>query len=505
MAKKDERNLNVVIKNSEEEDKELIISFSTLLKKLRKYLILWIIIVVVFIGAAFGYAGITTHVNKASLHALVGFSYDGIEKGVDPDGNTFDPYSIKNPSVIEDALTSLNMDISELENIRQGIVISGVTPKDAINRLTVYNRVLDTNGNVSAAERILETSYFPTQYHVYFNYSKTSLSDAEAVEVINAILNQYDNYFYETYGYNESLGNAVTIINYNDYDYSEAIDLFDSNLLILKNYVKKLANEDQTRFRSSSTGYTFSDLYQAIDTVETIDLDKISSYVAVNNLTKDKESALAYYEYRIKDLTRKKTQYEEEIKSYNESIANYEKDQILVFGAGSDDTSTQSTLASAQYDKMIDEKNQIVISLAETKQNINYFKERQESLKNNSVGSSSKIEAVEADFASLNEKISNLINLVSQTSEDYYKNVTFKNAYNVLVPATNTSSDRFSYIVENAKTPLILLEGLALVVYLAVALIEAFVADNRKRKNALLNAADESSDKEDNDDEESDK
>ncbi|MCM1132075.1 MAG: lipopolysaccharide biosynthesis protein [Ruminococcus flavefaciens] len=503
MAKKDERNVNIVIKNPDEEQREIVISLTTLINKLRKYLLIWIVTAVVFVGLAFGYSGVTTHVNKASLHALVGFSYDGIEKGIDPAGNTFDPYSIKNPAVIENALTSLGMNIEELENIRQGITIYGVTPKDAIRRLTVYSDVLDTNGSVTAAEKILETTYFPTQYHVYFNYSNTTFSDDEALEVINAILNQYNDYFYETYGYNESIGNAVTIIDYNDYDYSEAIDLFDSSLSILKSYVKKLANEDQTRFRSSATGYTFSDLYQAIDTVDTLDLDKISSYVTVNNLTKDKESALAYYEYRIKSLTRLKTQYEEEIKSYEASIASYEKDQILVFGAGSDDTNTQSTLASQQYDKMIDEKNQIVVSLAETKQNISYFKERQEALKSNSVGSSAKIEKVESDFASLNEKVNNLINLVADTSEDYYKNVTFKNAYNVLVPATNTSSDKVERVIENAKMPAIILEAIALVVYFAVAFIEAFITDSKRRKAMLAEA--ESSDKDDDDDEKSDK
>lgn len=502
MAKKDERNVNIVIKNPEEEN-EVIISFSTLLKKLRKYLMLWIVAAVVFVGAAFGYAGVTTHVKKASLHALIGFSYNGIEKGLDPAGSTFDPYSIKNPAVIENALTSLGMDIEQLESIREGITMEGVVPKNAIDRLTVYNSVLDTNGNVGAAEKILETTYFPTQYHVYFNYNNTSLTETEAVEVINAIFNEYNNYFYETYGYNESLGNAVSIINYDDYDYSEAIDLFDNSLSILKKYVRQLANDDQTRFRSSVTGYTFSDLYQSIDTVETIDLDKISSYVAVNNITKDQEAALAYYEYRIKALTRLKTQYEEEIKSYEASITSYEKDQIIVFGNGTDDTNTQSTLASKQYDKMIDEKNQIVVSLAETKQSINYYKERQEALKSNNSGSasSSKVQTVETDLASLNEKVSNLINIVADTAEDYYKNVTFKNAYNVLVPATNTTSDKISRIIENAKMPIVILEALALVIYFAVAFIESIIAENKNRKAALLNADNDSSDKDKEDDE----
>ncbi len=494
MAKKDERNVSIVIQNPEDE-KDLIVSFSTLLKKLKKYFLIWIVIAVVLVGAAFGYSGVTTHANRPDLHALVGFSYKGIEKGLDPAGNTFDPYSIKNPAVIENALTSLGINVEELESIRQGITIKSVVPRDAVERLTVYNQVLE-NGGVNAAEKILETTYFPTQFHIYFNYGATSFSEDTAVDVFNAILNQYNEYFYETYGYNESLGNAVAIINYEDYDYSESIDLFENSLAILEQYVKQLSNEDKTRFRSSSTGYTFSDLYQAIDTVKTIDLDKISSYVSVNNLTKDKESALAYYEYRIKDLTRRKAQYEEEIKSYDESIKNYEKDQIYVFGNGSDDTNTQSSVASAQYDKMIDEKNQIVVSLAETKQNINSYKERQEALKSKNVGSSKMLEKVETDLASLNEKVDNLINLVADTSEDYYKNVTFKNAYSVLVPATGTASSNTSRIIANAKKPLIIFEGFAFVVYFAAAFIEAFITDSKKKKKAIAAESELDADKE---------
>lgn len=479
MAKKDERNLNITINNHETDD-GVVISFTTLVKKLKKYLLIWIITAVFLLALAFGYAGFTTHVNKAHLTAVVSFSYDGIEKGLDPSGRDFDEYSIKNPAVIEASLTELGISLEELEYIRQGIEIEGILPKDTVQRLTVYSNVLNTNGSVSVADKILETSYFPTQYKVYFDYNKTSLTDKEAVKVFNSILDNYKDYFYKTYGYNTSLGNAVTAIDYNDYDYGEAIDVFDNSLSSLKKYVRDLANDDDTRFRSSVTGYTFSDLYEAIDVVESIDLDKISSYVTVNNLTKDKEAALAYYEYRIKALGRQKSQYEEQLAVYENSIENYQKDQIIIYG-GSEDTNTQSTLASKQYDKMFGEKNEIASNLARTKQLINDYKDRQQSLKTKTTGSSSMFSKVDEDLEKLNEKINNLVDLVCDTSEDYYKNVTFKNAYNVLVPATNTTSDKISRVIENAKLPAVILELLGFVVYFAVAFVQAFTADNKKK------------------------
>lgn len=492
MAKKDDRNLNITIKNQEDKENEVVVSISTVLKKLRKYLFVWGVVAVLFIAFAFGYATVTTHVSKPSLEALISFSFDGVEKGVDPNGDNFEVTTVKSPAVIEAALTDLGMDLTNLEPIRAGIKFKGVVPKDAVNRITMYEQVVEKNGNVNAVENILDTSYFPTQYKVYFDYSATSLSDEQAVEVFNAVLEQYQTYFYERYGYNESLGNAVTSINYADYDYSEAVDVFKNSLQTLESYIKDISTDENKRFRSSATGYTFGDLYEAVKTVESIDLDKISSYVTVNNLTKDKDEALAYYEYRIKELSRSKAQYEEQLATYQSSIESYEKDQIFIFGNGTEDTNTQSSVASEQYDKMVQQKNDIASTLARTKQQIEYYKERQESLKNNPVGSTAKTEKVEASLEALNKKIDNLVDLVNRTSDDYYRNVTFKNAYSVLVPATNTATDKIGHIVENAKTPLIILEAIGFIVFFAVAFVEALITDNKKKK--VVAAGDEADD-----------
>ncbi len=484
MAKKEDRNLNITIKNQEDKADEVVVSISTVIKKLKKYLFVWIVAAVFFVVVSFGYAAVTTHVNKPALSALVSFSYSGIEKGLAPDGRKLDVNTIKDPSVISDAMEELDIDKEELESIRQGITFKGIVPQDAAERITKYESFLESNsgGGIQAVEKILDTAYFPTQYYVYFDYNNTNLTDKEAVSVLNEILNQYETYFYKTYGYNESLGSAVAAIDYKEYDYSEAVDVFSDSLGTLKRYVKQLSNEDKTRFRSAETGYTFDDLYEAIDTVQSIDLDKISSYVSVNNLTKDKDQALAYYEYRIKAMNREQAAYEEELASYDASIASYQKDQIMIFGNGTDDTNTQSSIASEQYDKMIQAKNNIASSLANTKQRIEYYKERQEALQNNPVGSNELTEKVETSLESVNTKITNLVELVKATSDDYYKNVTYGNAYTVLVPASSTVSSKLSLVIDNAKNPLVALEAVAFLVFFAVAFIEALVQDNKKRK-----------------------
>lgn len=488
MSKKENQNVNITLNTKEKEDSEIVVSIFTLIRKLKKYLLIWIIAAVLCIGIAVAYSMITTHVQKPTLTALIGFSYDGIEKGLDPNGRDFKVETIKNPNVIESALTDLNLEIEQLEYVRQGITITGITPKDTVARLTQYSNVINKNGNIAAAEKILETTYFPTQYTVAFDYSATDFTDEEAVQLFNRILENYKVFFYQEYGYNESLGSALSVISYEDYDYTEAIDVFSNSVDTLKKYVKELADDDDTRFRSSVTGYTFDDLYEAISTVEKIDLDKISSYIVVNNLTKNKEDALAYCEYRIKTLTRQRLQYEEELEAYENSIKNYEKDQMIVFGTAGEETSTQTSIASEQYDEMFKQKNIIASNLAQTKQQISYYKERQETLKSKSTGSSEKTEKIETDLKNLSDKINNLINAVSDTSEDYYVNVTFKNAYNVLVPAADVSTNRFDRIKQNVKFPLLVLEAIAFIVYFAIAFIEALTSDSRNRKLALAAA-----------------
>ncbi len=502
MAKKDDRNLNITIKNQEDKADEVVVSISTVIKKLKKYLFVWIVAAVFFVVASFGYAAITTHVNKPELSALVSFSYSGIEKGLAPDGRKFDVNTLKDPSVIKDTLTELDIDQSELEKIRQGISFKGVIPKDAADRITLYDKILDdnTSGGLQAAEKILDTTYFPTQYFVYFNYNGTNLSDKQAVDVLNGMLKQYETYFYKTYGYNEAIGSAVAAIDYQDYDYSEALDVFSDNISALKRYVKQLSNDDKARFRSAETGYTFDDLYDALDTVQSVDIDRISSYVSIYNLTKDKDQALAYYEYRIKAMNREQAAYEEELASYEASIASYEKDQIIIFGNGTNDTNTTSSIASEQYDKMIQAKNNIAASLARTKQRVEYYKERQEALQNNPVGSNEYTETVEANLASVKEKVSKLVDLVKTTSDEYYKSVTFGNAYTILVPASNTVSSKLGLIIDNAKMPLVILEVLAFLVFFGVAFVEALIQDNKKRKALAAGLAPEEDDEDEDED-----
>lgn len=488
MNTKDNRNINITLKNNDEKD-DILISIPTIFKKLKKYFLIWIVVAAIVFVAVFGSTTLKTMHRKPVITALVSFTHEGIEEGLDPNGMDFNKDTIKNPVVIEKALTSLNLPLDELDDIRNNIDIEGLVPADAMNKILTYKNVYENanSNNLQAAQSMLDVPIFPTQFKITFNYAGTTLNRKTAVQVLNTMLEQYKDYFFDMYGYNESLGSSVTALDISSYDYTEAIEVLKTSLDTLSKYVKQLSTDDMTRFRSSVTGYTFDDLYEAVETVKSIDLDKVSSYINVNNLTKDKNASIAYYEYRINELSRTQTSTEEQLTSVKDSIKAYEKDQIIIFGNGTDNTDTQSTQNSEQYDMMIQQKLDLTNTLATTKQNINYYKERLAALKKSTANAPDKIEQIDKQLDDVNKKISDLIENIKLTADDYYENVTFQNAYTILVPASNSIGSTLSIVMDNVTMPLIIGEAGVLVLYMLVAFIAAIRAEIiAKKKNEAL-------------------
>lgn len=486
---KEERNVNLILKNESDADKDVIVTLSGIFKKIKKYFLIWVIAAVVaFVLPIVGSAIFSADQHK-EMTALVSFTYGGIERGLDPNGSVFDVNSIKTPDVIEAALTKLNHPLGELETIRRNIKIEGIVPSDTIDRLTIYNGILEngTSGAIQAAQQILESSYYPTQFTVTFNYADTEYSNSEAVEVFNTILECYRDYFFEKYGYNEALGSAVSTIGYTDYDYAEAVDIFNSTLSTLRSYVNTLSREDTTRFRSATTGYTFADLSKSIEVIQSMDLDILSSYITVNNVTKDKDALIDYYEYRIDSLNRQKTIAEENLAVISASIEGYEKDTVMIFGNGTENTDTQYYQGSETYNSLFQQRINAQDELSTITQQINFYTTRMNTLKSKPAGSSAEKERVETDLAKINDKINDLLEKINLTADEYYNTVSFANAYNILVPASTSSVVRtLKDVIKDSLIAIFVLEALLVVAYICVVLVTAMIDENKKRTGVAV-------------------
>jgi len=484
--KNEDKNLNITLKNEEREN-GVVVSFPALMRNCKRYLIAWLLFSVILGGIITGISILLSASSANPVTTLVGFTYPGIENGKNPDGTDFESASLKSPVVISAALTECNLGQELVETVRENIIIKPIIPSDAIDRITVYANIYEnaSSGQLSAAEAMLDVDWYSSQFQLKFDYKDAGLKRDEAADLLNAITISYRNYFIQTYGYNNALGNALKVLDYNQYDYAEAVDMFDSSLSTLRSYVNNLAGDDDVRFRSTVTGYTFADLRSSIDAVRELDLDLISSYISQNNVTKDKDRLEAYYEYRIELLNDDKIVYEQRLASIKESIDSYEKDSIYIFA---NDVNTQSTTASDQYDKMIAQKISTQTSLSETTQRIDYYNRRLTVLRKNTIGTTDKVAKTEADLANVSEKVNQLVELVELTADDYYQNYSLINAYSVLVPATSAVSQSVVDGIHRAIVPAIGLELLLFVVFLVIVFVAALKEANPANQQAVAEA-----------------
>lgn len=480
--------------NTQEED-TITIPVVEIFRQLKKYFLPWVLVAVILAGLVFGGSMVVSSSKASPLTAMVGFTFDGIENGLDPNGNEFNANSLKSPAIIEETLSDLNMDVKKTDAIRNNITVSGVVPEDAIDKLTAYESVFSNTNSIEAAQKIMDVSYFPTQFEVQFSYGASGMSRSQAADFLNTMLNNYKIYFMQTYGYNQAFGDALTAVDYTGYDYPQALDILSSSLDSLKKYISSLSSNDNTRFRSTKTGYTFSDLSEATATLQSVDYSSLYSYIMGKNVTKDKDSLATYYQYRIDSLNRSLNSAKERLSTITDSINNYKKDSMVVMAGGSaDNTGTVLTQPSTAYDDLITQRTDAQSNVSSLQQQISDYQTRLDKLQNTPLGSKKEEEKVETDMKNVCDKMNQLINDVNETADDYFETASYTNAYNILVPASGSVSSSVSNAISNMMRPMLIVEALLFVAYLVFAVVRAFMVSYRREK--LVPAAVEESAKE---------
>jgi len=409
--------------------------------------------------------------------AVVTFQYEGIEEGLDPNGASFDVNKIKSPAVIEEALTELGIDDIGVESVRRNLTINGVIPEDAIERITVLEEMAEED--VSNYEKILDVSYFPSQYVVSL-YQARGMSPGETRELLDAILESYKAYFMDTYANTAVLTVTGNLIEYEDYDYGEAVDMIRSQIDIMQDYVEERLKQAPD-FRSANTGLSFGDILTSLGTIESIDMANLSSYIENNVLTKDRQRQIEYYTYKIKDYSMELSELQAQLTTVQNTLDNYAKDPIVI--VSSQESTQEITQTNEYYDTLVQKKLELSEQISEvnTRLNDTYTK-----LEN--VSSSSK-QNVQAEYDRADEMLERLTGtlsewsgLIEETTQEYYTTTLFSNAVKVAVPAQYKAAGDTMYAIKR----ILLCMTVAVLVITAVWCVDGirveFVDMRRRRK-----------------------
>ena len=106
---------------------------------------------------------------------------------------------------------------------------------------------------------------------------------------------------------------------------------------------------------------------------------------------------------------------------------------------------------------------------------------------------------VEEQLADLSVKVIDLVQKTEITAKEYYENVEYKNAYNILVPAVASVGATISSIIKDSLIPIVMLEGLVFIIYLSVAFFNALLYDSSKKTVKVKNGSDDDDDDDEDD------
>ncbi len=445
------------VENREEEGPQLdLVNVAFNMSKRRRiYRYLFAVAACAGVFAALLWIGVGQLVGNASYaQAVITFQYEGIEDGLDPNGAALDVNKLKSPAVIERALSDLGFSAADVERIRENITIEGVVPEDAVERITVIREMaLEEASNY---EKILDVSYFPSQYVISL-YQARGMSADETREILNAVLESYKTYFLDTYANTELLTVTGNLIQYQDYDYAESVDTLQSQVDMMMNYVTQ-RHEQAPDFRSVETGLSFGDIAASLETIESIDMANLSSYIESKTLTKDRERQIEYFNYKIRKYTMELSELQVQLTTVQNTLDSYVKDPVVI--VSSQESTQEITQSSEYYDTLIQRKLELSGRVASVNTELNRTYEQLSDV-SGSMRQNVQEEYDRADemLSAITEKLSQWIALTEKTTQEYYSTTLFSNAVRVAVPAQYRAAGG---IVEAAKKGILCVAALVL-------------------------------------------
>ena len=372
------------------------------------------------------------------------FSFDGIEDGLDPDGNRFDAEEIKSEEMLLAAAQDAGLSLSAeaLKAVQSNTTVEGSVPENIIREITTQSSVFDGDA-ISVLSEQRQDAYYPTQYRVTLDYTAAGLTADQGNRLLDSLLRLYQTGFAGRYGYNAAIEQDLEKYDDTQFDYEESVKLLDAGLELLGGYTKQLADRDKGMYRSAETGYSFEDLQAAINTVRSQDISLLTSYLASNNVTNSWKEKADYYNYMIEDQQRARLALQERIDQLSSLIDSYAKTNAVVMGSGTASANEEGVSAAYQitqqsdmYDSLIRQRIELQTEVSEIDSQIQLYRKRVTELRTNS--GSEEIAYVEEQLSAIRQKMSALQADVKKLANEYYENMGLDGAFQVLKRSEGT-------------------------------------------------------------------
>lgn len=264
----------------------------------------------VLAGFMFYYVA-SNRMQSYTASTVIEYTNTGASEGLAPDGSKIDTSELYGSYIIAKVIQNLGIDPStaNMDDIRNSITITSIITDE-------QQQIFDAK--VTQGE---DASLIATRYMVTFNSGVASGKDYPRA-MLNEILDVYSAYYGETHVNSARSPNGVNDIYDKGYDYIEMMDVIDESLTATLQTLNGKISGDST-FRSSVTGYSFSDLYREYELLQNIEVPKITAQILAGKITKNRDILLAKYRNRNNDLSIENSASEQEVEKIMGVIDSY--------------------------------------------------------------------------------------------------------------------------------------------------------------------------------------
>lgn len=331
--------------------------------KLRKRFFAWVLLFCMLLGISASL--LMYQINKPMLKvsSVVTFDYDIITadgKGhghvsdlTAPDGKPLDLDQVTSSYVLQKAIdmTGLSKPVS-VASLRRNIQIERNLTEDSKRQMEVAAQMVTDKNNAAYSTVSNLTQKYENKVVVSLTNGFTSgdddkekieLKDEEIPQLLNNILLVYNDYMVLTYANQKLPDDQFSVIDTDSMDLLESLDLVRSAVQDLYDYCDEQPDAIK-EYRSSQTGNSLYDLMSTLNTVKSVNVDYLYSYVYTNSLAKNSTTILTSYEFQLRNAQSRRDQILENITTTQTILDTYKNDEIYVSMQDSDTSrSTQTT------------------------------------------------------------------------------------------------------------------------------------------------------------------
>lgn len=427
------KKVEVLLKREEgvvETELNLLNVFSNMNKK--KNIYVWIIILFMLIGLSIPMYMAEHNKETERVSALITFLYPDAKRQKTPDGKDLNIRYITSSYVLQNALKKTKLTNNpSISAIERNITIETLLAESTRKNLEVLQKVTETNKNFASVSDLkyqYDGKYIITLSNGFSTASDTVyLSGNELSNLLNNIIESYNEYFFMTYS-NMTLpdNNLDSIIN-SDLDYIERLDEIIKLFNSLSAYCTDKTKKEYLTYRSKKDGLSFLDLNDYIKLTKDIDVDYLYSYIFANNITKGKQATLTKFEYNLTNTEREFNAILASIENNSSLITEYKNDNIAI-SLSEEAANKTGSIVTDYYNRLIINQADYYEKKAELGEqiaNLNYKISGFNSNKNDQ----SQINYVEKEIEKLKNSCKIIYDLTKEHAEEIIESASYKNSF----------------------------------------------------------------------------